>query len=983
MKVNSFNIPKFVFFVTFLCAVLLANVKSEVYFEGDILVERENQFQMGSFSSIVNQTNNRVKRAATAKKERIWDFGVVPYVIDPNAGFTVKQKTEFKEAMRHWETFTCIKFVERNASEHENFILFTILDCHCCSPVGKQGKGGQNLSIGKGCHKRGIIIHELGHAIGFWHEHTRPDRDDYVEIKVENLQTGQEHNFNKLTTDDVDTLGQPYDYGSIMHYSENTYSKHMPSLKKFAIETKADKNGHRPSIGQRDKLSPSDIQQTNKLYNCPACGRTFFDQQASFTSVNYNMQLMEVREYRCEWRITATFGEWIRLDILDLDIFESNDCTSDYLEIRDGYWHKSPLLGRFCGTKTRLPLIMSTGNRMVVTYVSIHSQHRGFVANYEAICGGDFSIVNGHKIESPNFPRRYLPNKECVWRITVPPRYQVAIEFNYFSLEESNVCANDYVEVRDGNSKKSRLIGKFCGYKLPKIVSSTSNKLYIRFVSDGSSEDGGFSAILFKEIDECKMEDHGCEHGCINTLDGHLCECRVGYKLRSDMKTCEVKCGGIINAINGNIGSIESPSYPLPYPPNEECIWEIITHNPNRITLNFRHFSLEGSQLLQEDCDYDSVTISSKYSNGKLTKHGIFCSERLPPSITSETNIMRIQFKSDKNVQKSGFSAIFSTTIDHCAVKNGGCQHICRNTRDSYECSCRRGGFVLHENGKDCVPGGCRFEITTPIGLITSPDYPKKYPKNADCVWHFKSIHGHRPHLKFERFDLEDDCECTNDHVSIYINVEPTNRDFVTGDIFTLGQFCGSIDKKNSMNLPYPISSPSDDLYMTFKSDSSIQRQGFVVRHTTVCGGHFIANHNTQYIHSHARFGDTFYENNTNCDWFIRTQPRGMRIHLKFHDFDVENHQNCEFDFVEILELRDNLNGKWASYGRFCGTNLPLEIVSVRQILLRFRTDDDDTRKGFSVSYNIASKVTYDEFRRGSNRFTQLNNIDDDQLIML
>jgi tolkin protein len=49
--------------------------------------------------------------------------------------------------------------------------------------------------------------------------------------------------------------------------------------------------------------------------------------------------------YHCVWRIAATHGEIIALNITDVDIGHSKDCQEDYLEIRDGYWHKSPLLG--------------------------------------------------------------------------------------------------------------------------------------------------------------------------------------------------------------------------------------------------------------------------------------------------------------------------------------------------------------------------------------------------------------------------------------------------------------------------------------------------------------------------------------------------------------------------------------------------------------------------------------------------------------
>lgn len=165
----------------------------------------------------------RVTRAATAKKERVWDFGVIPYEIDGN--FSGGHKALFKQAMRHWENYTCIKFVERNPVDHPNYIVFTERPCGCCSFVGKRGNGPQAISIGKNCDKFGIVVHELGHVVGFWHEHTRPDRENHVVIEKNNIMQGQEYNFNKLTEDEVNSLGLPYDYDSIMHYARNTFSK--------------------------------------------------------------------------------------------------------------------------------------------------------------------------------------------------------------------------------------------------------------------------------------------------------------------------------------------------------------------------------------------------------------------------------------------------------------------------------------------------------------------------------------------------------------------------------------------------------------------------------------------------------------------------------------------------------------------------------------------------------------------------------------
>ena len=76
---------------------------------------------------------------------------------------------------------------------------------------------------------------------------------------------GQEYNFNKLTEDEVNSLGLPYDYDSIMHYAKNTFSKGTYLDTILPMESHGKK---RPEIGQRVRLSEGDIAQTNLLYKC-------------------------------------------------------------------------------------------------------------------------------------------------------------------------------------------------------------------------------------------------------------------------------------------------------------------------------------------------------------------------------------------------------------------------------------------------------------------------------------------------------------------------------------------------------------------------------------------------------------------------------------------------------------------------------------------------------------------------------------------
>jgi len=108
------------------------------------------------------------------------------------------------------------------------------------------------------------IVHEIGHAIGFWHEHTRPDRDNYVEILYDNIEEGYSKNFEKVDPSLIDSHGVGYDYNSIMHYNRDFFVKYN------GLDTLRAKEDGIP-VGQAVALSPTDIEQTNKLY-AEQCG---------------------------------------------------------------------------------------------------------------------------------------------------------------------------------------------------------------------------------------------------------------------------------------------------------------------------------------------------------------------------------------------------------------------------------------------------------------------------------------------------------------------------------------------------------------------------------------------------------------------------------------------------------------------------------------------------------------------------------------
>lgn len=75
-----------------------------------------------------------------------------------------------------------------------------------------------------------------------------------------------ENNFAKMSMSQINSLGEKYDFSSIMHYARNTFAR-TSILDTIVPKTK---NHDVPEIGQRHRISVGDIIQTNKLYKCPS-----------------------------------------------------------------------------------------------------------------------------------------------------------------------------------------------------------------------------------------------------------------------------------------------------------------------------------------------------------------------------------------------------------------------------------------------------------------------------------------------------------------------------------------------------------------------------------------------------------------------------------------------------------------------------------------------------------------------------------------
>jgi len=155
---------------------------------------------------------------SSAQKPQPWPHGVIPYDISK---LTPEQQAIAKRGMKRWEdTGAQITFIPRTTETE--YIYFT----------GKTDAGNNTSTTGwrKGRRvdinitafwwrqEEWMIVHELGHVLGFFHEFQRWDRDKYVAIHYENLKPGREPDYNWIAQTNWIVTGLPYDYRSIMHY---------------------------------------------------------------------------------------------------------------------------------------------------------------------------------------------------------------------------------------------------------------------------------------------------------------------------------------------------------------------------------------------------------------------------------------------------------------------------------------------------------------------------------------------------------------------------------------------------------------------------------------------------------------------------------------------------------------------------------------------------------------------------------------------
>lgn len=190
---------------------------------------------------------------------QLWQNATVPFDFDSD-DFPVgsAERTAIEEAINEWNNNTVIRLIPRR--DEDDYIVFEDIDNPNigCASIGVGRVGGRQsvtCDLESGSFTAGSLIHEIGHAIGFYHEQQRPDRGGFINVNEENISAGMQDQFSvtsgRLLTD--------YDCGSIMHYPSNAFSRNgLPTID--ALSTQCTR------IGQRVRLSGRDVWGASLLY---------------------------------------------------------------------------------------------------------------------------------------------------------------------------------------------------------------------------------------------------------------------------------------------------------------------------------------------------------------------------------------------------------------------------------------------------------------------------------------------------------------------------------------------------------------------------------------------------------------------------------------------------------------------------------------------------------------------------------------------
>jgi len=285
-------------------------------------------------------------------------------------------------------------------------------------------------------------------------------------------------------------------------------------------------------------------------------------------------------------------------------------------------------IGSYTGTSLP-PSITSNTGTMLVAFISNHTNvSQGFTAQYtstgSSYCTGVTTLNTSDygTISDGSGANNYCNNTNCSWLIQPPQAKSISFKFTELDIEKSNTSDGlplyDYIQIYDGTSEAGVLLGIINGNYNPvpdKIFTANSGSMFIKFITDINVTKQGWT--------------------------GYYTSTQTPY------------CNSSATTLTTATGTLSDGSGTDKYANNSNCAWLIQPTNAKTVTLNFTAFDTE--------LNYDGVIVYDG-SNNTAPVLGKFTGTTIPPSVTSTTGAMYIEFLSDEALRSNGWSANYTST---------------------------------------------------------------------------------------------------------------------------------------------------------------------------------------------------------------------------------------------------------------------------------------------------------------------------------
>ncbi|XP_067862434.1 seizure 6-like protein [Heptranchias perlo] len=460
-------------------------------------------------------------------------------------------------------------------------------------------------------------------------------------------------------------------------------------------------------------------------------------------------------------------------------------------------------------------------------------------------CSINFSDSEGYIDSTDYLPLSAYGSLQCTFNVTVFTGYGVELQVKTLNLSEG-----EQLSIRGLEEDSWVVLANQMLLVEGQVIRSPTNTISVHFRSFQYGGIGTFQLHYQVFMLSCNFPRRP-DYGDVSVLDLHAdgtahFRCNPGYQLQglqtlscmnaskphwsTKEPTCQALCGGAIS--NATIGRVLSPNYPANYSNNLTCTWIINGTKGQKFHMHFEKVSLAGKGdrlIVHSGEDATSSAIYDSLKNEYFPLEGLI----------SNGHFVRIEFTSDETKTAGGFNIRYEAfERGHCFepyVQNGNFTA----TNPSYsvgavvEFTCDPGYTMEHGSSViECIDirepywneteplcrALCGGELSSPAGVILSPNWPEPYDEGEDCIWRIHVGEDRRVFLDVQLLNLTN-----SDILSLYDGDDLTMR--------ILGQYVGS-------NAPLKVYSTTSDLTVRFHSDPAGlifgKGQGFIMNYYEV-----------------------------------------------------------------------------------------------------------------------------------------------------